>query len=430
MIAVDSIVARLMHRGRVLLLFLSASGAVAVTPMIGWAQSDAGADPEPRVEAGEDGFRVASEDGAFLLRLRGDLYADARFFPGTTVPAGAESFFLRRVRPRLQGQIYDRFAFSIRSDFGVGGPEIDDAFVEVQFAPALHLRMGRFKVPVGLENLQSSTGLTHVERGFPTGLVPGRDVGIMLQGTIARARLHYTVGVFNGSPGASEPGADVDDAKEGAARLFATPFSGTEGLLEGLGVGIAGTVGEVTGTSATPGVLSLRTTGRQTFFQYRSGARADGQRWRVAPQARLYAGPVELLGEYTVTSQDVRRGAAEQALTHRAWQLSGAVVLTGEDARMGEVVPDDPFAAERGMGAVELGTRLHGVTLDEDAFPTFAAPPAAASSARAWGLTLSWYPNAMVRLMLGYERTWFEAAGAAAEREAENLLLARMQIAF
>jgi phosphate-selective porin OprO/OprP len=289
--------------------------------------------------------------------------------------------------------------------------------------------MGRFKVPVGLETLQSTTGLMHVERGFPTGLVPGRDVGVMLTGSVARNRLQYALGVFDGTPGTSEPGTDVDNTKEGAARLFATPFVDTGGLLKGLGVGIAGTFGAVTGTSMTSGLRSLSTTGRQTFFQYRSDARADGRRWRVAPQARLFVGPVEVLGEYTVAGQDVRRGTKERALTHRAWQVSGSVVLTGERAREGEVVPRDPFRSERGTGAVEVGARVHEVALDDTTVPTFAVP-AAAADAWAWGLTLNWYPNAMVRMMLGYERTTFEAAGTEPTRESENVLLARVQLAF
>jgi len=381
------------------------------------------------VQVGEEGFRVVSGDGAFALRLRGDLYADARFFPGTTEPAGAERFFLRRARPRLQGRVYDRFAFSLRSDFGIGGPEIDDAFVEARFAPALRLRMGRFKVPVGLETLSSTPGLMHVERGFPAGLVPGRDVGVMLAGAVGAGRVRYALGLFNGAPGASEPGADVDDGKEGAGRVFVEPFAGTDRMWEGLGVGLAGTVGTVTGTEGTPALTGLRTTGRQPVFGYREGVHADGRRWRLAPQARVYAGPVEVLAEYTVTTEAARRGSARETLTHRAWQASAAVVLTGEDAQEGGVSPRAPFGSEPGLGAIELGARLQGVTLDDGAFPAVAAPTAV-SQATAWGGTLSWYPNAMVRVMLGMERTWFEAGGAGPARDAETLLLTRMQISF
>ena len=391
---------------------------LTVAPRAGWSQA----------EASEKGFRLASGNEAFELRLRADLYADARFFPGTNSLPGAERIFLRRARPRLQGRVFERFTFNLRSDFGIGGPEIDDAFLEARFAPELRLRMGRFKVPIGLENLQSTSGLTHVERGFPTALVPGRDVGVMLTGEIVEATVRYAVGVFNGAPGSTEPGADVDDAKEGAGRLFVTPFA--DGPLRGLGVGLAGSIGSVTGTSATPSLTRPQTSGRQPFFRYASSTRADGQRWRVAPQARLFAGPVELLGEYTVASEDIRNGSAERSLTHRAWQVSAAVVLTGEDTREGSVVPQDPFGRSPGPGAVELGVRGHGVTLDDDTLPTFAEAAGAAEVARAWGVTLSWYPNTIVRMMLGVEWTTFDGADGTPDPEAENLLLARMQFAF
>jgi phosphate-selective porin OprO/OprP len=393
-------------------------------PERGWAQEDEGT-----VQVGAEGVRLASPDGAFEVRLRNDLYIDARMLPGTDAAPGAERVYLRRVRPRLQGRVYERFAFSVRPDFSAGGPEIDDAYVEVRVAPSVRVRMGRFKVPVGLESLQSTTGLMHVERGFPTGLVPGRDVGLMVAGEGGDGRLSYAAGLFNGAPGGTGGGADVDDAKEGAARLFAEPFASQEGALSGLGVGVAGTWGHVTGTDAAPALTSLRTTGRQTFFEYRAGAQADGTRWRVAPQARLYAGPVELLGEYTVAGQDVRQGVAEETLTHQAWQASASVVLTGEDAREGAVVPQDPFAAERGLGAFELGVRVHGASFDEATFPTFASPDTAAE-ARAWGGTLSWYPNRMVRFMLGVERTTFDTAGIASPPGAETLLLFRTQLVF
>ena len=381
------------------------------------------------VEVGADGIRLTSPDEAFELRFRSDLYIDARMLPGTDAAPGADRLYLRRVRPRLQGRVYDRFAFSVRPDFSAGGPEIDDAYVEVRFAPSLRVRMGRFKVPVGLENLQSTTGLMHVERGFPTGLVPGRDVGLMLSGEGGDGRLSYAAGLFNGAPGGTGGGADVDDAKEGAARLFVEPFASRESALAGLGVGVAGTWGHVTGTEAAPALTSLRTTGRQTFFEYRAGAQADGTRWRVAPQARLYAGPVELLGEYTVAGQDVRQGVAEETLTHQAWQASASVVLTGEDAREGAVVPQEPFAADPGLGALELGVRVHGASFDEATFPAFASPNTA-SEARAWGGTLSWYPNTMVRFMLGVERTTFDTVGIASSPDPETLLLFRTQLAF
>src|SRR6056297_1799350 len=68
------------------------------------------------VEVGADGIRLTSPDEAFELRFRSDLYIDARMLPGTDAAPGSDRLYLRRVRPRLQGRVYERFAFSVRPD--------------------------------------------------------------------------------------------------------------------------------------------------------------------------------------------------------------------------------------------------------------------------------------------------------------------------
>lgn len=381
-------------------------------------------------------MEIASEGGAFSFRLRGDLYVDSRIFFGE-VPAGSEQIFLERARLRLQGTAHKRFFFSILPDFGISGPEIDDAYVGVQFAHWVRVRAGRFKVPIGLENLQSATGLMHPERGFPTAMVPGRDVGAMLTGRLLNERVRYAAGIFNGSPGASGAGRDVDDSKEIAGRLFGTPFeaagSNSEIIaLDGFGVGVGASVGRVEGREENTGLPGFTTSGGQEFFQYRPSTHAHGRRWRLAPQARLFVGPVELLAEYTWLGQTVQEGTTERELTHRSWQASGAVVLTGEDARAAPVEPRRPFGIERGPGALEFGARIHGLDVDAATFPQFAAPTDAASGALAWGLTLSWYPNAVVRVTVGYERTTFETAGQAGGEifGSEHLILSRLRLAL
>ncbi|HSD72797.1 MAG TPA: hypothetical protein VLE54_08395, partial [Thermoanaerobaculia bacterium] len=54
--------------------------------------------PPPQLSAGRDGFSWNSSDGAFVLKLRGYIQFDGRFFDGA---AGSETFLMRRVRPIL-----------------------------------------------------------------------------------------------------------------------------------------------------------------------------------------------------------------------------------------------------------------------------------------------------------------------------------------
>ena len=147
---------------------------------------------------------------------------------------------------------------------------------------------GKFKVPVGLERLQSANDIRFVARAFPTSLAPNRDIGLQVGGNLLGDRLNYAVAWANGANdgGSSETFADVDpnDDKEWAARLFALPFGESENFaLRGLGLGIAGTFTTQDGTVAQPLLPSYRTPGQSTFFSYRAGTTptlADGDRTR------------------------------------------------------------------------------------------------------------------------------------------------------
>ena len=67
---------------------------------------------------------------------------------------------------------------------------------------------------------------------------------------------------------------------------------------------------------------------------------------------------------------------------------------------------------------------------DDKTFPVFANPASVARSARAWAVGLNWYLNKNLRVMLDYERTKFDGGAATGDREDENILFSRFQIAF
>lgn len=380
-----------------------------------------------QITAGENGFSIRSVENDFLLRIRGDIHADGRFFVNGDLPDGAESFFIRRVRLNVQGTIYDRFVFRIMPNFGMGRAELHDAYIEARFAPFFGVRMGKFKTPVGLEFLQSPNSMFFAERAYPATLVPNRDAGILLHGSVLGQRLDYAAGVFNGTVDGGSVDADLDDSKDFVVRLFAR-------VLEGSGLGLAATAGRREGNTAQANLAAYRTSGRQTFFQYRGGTGgvyADGQSVRLVPQGYYFTGPLGFIAEYALSRQDVATDTDAATLTHRAWQVAGGYVLTGERSSYDGLRPDRPWNREQGyLGAFELVGRVHALKLDEAAFPTFAEIDRAALSAVTWGVGLNWYLNAGTRFMINYEQTRFEASGAAEKRESEHLLLTRFQLAF
>src|SRR5262249_21295317 len=147
-----------------------------------------------------------------------------------------------------------------------------------------------------------------VERGFPTALVPSRDLGAQLYGDLAGGTFSWAIGVFNGVvDGSDNPDLDAHDGKDFAARIFLHPLRPLKRpWLDNLGIGVAGTYGKERGTVAVPNLPSYKSPGQVTFFSYLTSDAtkpegttvAFGDRWRVSPQLYYYVGPIGLLAEY------------------------------------------------------------------------------------------------------------------------------------
>jgi phosphate-selective porin OprO and OprP len=400
-------------------------------------------DPAVEATAGKDGFSLRSADGDFLVKIRGYVQLDGRYFQDDPRPS-SDTFLVRRARPILEGTLYGRFDFRIMPDFGGGQTVLQDAYLDARFSPAFQLRAGKYKPPVGLERLQSATDILFVERALPTNLVPNRDLGVMLHGDLAGGRASYSLGAFNGVPDGGSGDVDTNNGKDVAARIFFEPGKGGGGPLAGLGLGVAGSSGNQSGTAAAPNLPTYKTGGQANFFVFRSDATAAGtavaagRHTRLSPQLTWYAGPFGLLAEYVESRQRVARAATSGNIAADvkadAWQVALSYVLGGRASYRG-AVPDHPFdpAAHR-FGAVELAARYNVLAVGDEAFPLFANPASAARRARAWAVGANWYLNRGVKWMLDYEQTAFRGGAASGirggDRPDEKALLGRFQVSF
>ena len=176
----------------------------------------------PRFSIGENGFTLRSADTNFAVQLGGVLQVDSRSFFDDSGIVGNDSLLLRRARPMLSGTVFRDFDFLFVPDFAPSsGPTIFDAYLNYRYTPALQLEAGKFKTPVGLEQLQADRNLFFNERALPTDLVPNRDVGFMLHGDLFGQTLSYAVGIFNGvGDGQNLSNVSVQDNKEFAGRVF------------------------------------------------------------------------------------------------------------------------------------------------------------------------------------------------------------------
>jgi phosphate-selective porin OprO and OprP len=388
------------------------------------------------VVASKEGFSIGSADKDFVLKLRGYAQGDARLFMGDRDETPPHTFVLRRVRPILEGTLYEYFGFRVMPDFGGGQATVQDAHLDVRPLKEISLRFGKFKAPFSLERLQSATNLLFVERGFTTSLAPNRDIGVQVYGELWGGTVNYAAGVFNGVPDGGSADVDIDHDKDVVARVFLHPLRPLEvEVLDGLGLGVAVSTGSSEGVLATPNVAQYRTSGQQAFFRYRSGEAIDatvvagGTRSRVSPQLYYFYGPLGLHADYTASRQRVTLDGSSKNLRHQAWQVAGTFAIAGTVSYEG--VKPSSAVGDGGTGAFELALRYQGFRADRDAFPTFANPDAAARDATGLGAGLGWWPNRNVRFMANYEATAFDGGAAdGGDRLTERAVLIRSQVSW
>lgn len=403
----------------------------------------AAAPSTPKITVNDKGFTLASADAANSIKLRGLVQLDTRLFfndGGAAAGLNNNAFVLRRARLITEGTFAKNYSFQLVPEFGGSSVSLVDANLGVAVDKSLGFKIGRVKSPVGLELLQSDSWGFFNERSIVTNLVPNRDLGIVASGDVFDGRLNYSVGVLNGvADGASSTNTDFDNEKEFVGRVYATPFRNDAGsALQGLSFGVSASIGREKGASGR--TSGYKTDGQQTFFSYAATTIADGQSWRVSPQFDYRNGSFGLLGEYVLSTVNVRPSAtgAKAELQNKGWQLAAGYVLTGENSSYNGVVPATNFDLEKGTwGAFEVAARIANLDVDDATFPLYASTSSNATEATSYGVGLNWYLSKAVRFTFDYYQTQFDLPpGAPATpsnaviRQDEQSLITRFQVSF
>lgn len=407
----------------------------------------------PVFEAGSDGFKISSSDKKHQVRVRGAVQADGRFYIDDNGFTGTDKFELKQGRIWLEGYFFKDIYFKIMPDFAAGSNILPDAYLDYAYHPAVNLLVGKFKPAISLERLQGDSDGTFLERAFPTYLASNRDVGIQLHGAFskpgykvetvagpidAKNTFIYQIGVSNGSGDDGSPNnnsPDTDDNKEVNGRLFAHPFQHTGySWLEGLGLGVAGSVGNPNKQALKPQATPL---GRSTYLDYTklnagfAAPTSDGATYRIYPQAYWYSGPFGAIGEYVVSSQHLVSGRTDIQQKNTAWQFLASYVVTGEDNSFSGVKPIRNFDPLKGnWGALQLAARYSELDVDDATFQ-IVDPNQSASKAKAWTVGANWFLNSNAIIRADYENVSFNG-GAARGRDLANeqIFATRFQLAF
>lgn len=355
-----------------------------------------------------DGFEFKSADGSNLLRIGASFHLDARAFFGDSV--APSSFDIRRARIDLRGQLRRWMTYRIQAAME-NEPHIRNAWLDLGWSDAFHLRAGQQKVPFSTSWLTHDNQVNFVERATVAPVYPFFDRGVMLWGQVLDSTLTYQLGAYNGSGlDLDTPRGDIDDHKDAALRLFAQPFRGSGSqALRGLYLAGQGTYGPqsvATRRFESGGLATAGAESRIWRWRLEQVIGTDGRsldavtaeidsRTRWGAEAHWLNGPLTFSFEYLVLSYDgitishsYFQGAnrllgepqLERSGSVRSASLWVSYFLTGEQKTLDAFGWRQPVPASEmkpgagGTGAWELLARLSTTTTDRRLFDTVVVP--------------------------------------------------------
>lgn len=432
----------------------------------------------------DDDFILEAADGAFQLKIRGNIHFDFRAYMAEDTGA-PHSFDIRRARIDLQGRLFRWITFRLQPEFA-GTPYIRNAWVDFGPLPWLHVRAGQMKVPFSSSWLTLDNNVNFIERGTSTPVHPFFDRGATLWGEILQGSLVYNVGVYTGAgvDGDAASG-DIDDFKDLAARLFLQPFrlSRHDGL-RGLFLVVQGTWGMMSVPTSRHDLGGLRSANYETaiwLWRTEKLIATDGrvrdlvsaaveQRIRAGAELHYLFGPFALSVEYLEAHyrgitlyHELFSGSSRQAHARlleahgaiRSLSAFAAVYLTGEGHRLTNTGwktarPRAPLG-QGGPGAWELlarysltwtgeslfdTTRVQGYAPGDPELPAGYSGPTpgtggsvvvsildGAHQVHELSLGLNWTLNPMVRLQLDDVFLWAPASDRDGDGRNDNTLV-------
>ena len=400
--------------------------------------------PEPKQTPGsDDGFILKASESRAKLSIGGIIQFDGRYFVNDDANVETNQFLVRSLRIELRSTLYDHFDVRIMPEFAGSKLVVQDAYVDVRYTDLVKLRFGKFKVPFGIERLQSEGQTIFAERGLPNQIAPNRDVGIELLGELGEGTFAYQFGLFNGVADGGINESDATDAKELAARLFVRPFAATgPACLAHLGVGVAATFGDKEANLTQPDVPTWKTAGQNTILAFRTGPTlsetvvADGRHERGTIQGYWFVDRVGIIADYVRSSQEVVLDGNHERVSSDAWEAVAQVLLTDDVATYNSVRPKHPFDPQTGgLGAFDVKARIGEIRMVHGAvFENYVDPTKSARRAWSSGVGGDWWANRSFRASIDLERTWFtggaKAGAVVIDRSAETSLLGRAQLVF
>lgn len=395
-----------------------------------------------------NGFCLAGPDEKIpSLCIGGLLQADYRYFNYDNEDPDKNEFDLRRVRMLLKGSMLRHFDYKFEYEFeGAGSRRLLDAYVDANLLTNASFRVGQFKTPYSFEWQTKDKNLVFAERSMGVFLTPGRDLGVMVHGSLWQDAMEFCIGLFNGD-GFDDATTGDEDTPEWVGRLIVSPFKNWKHPeLEHLQFGGSFSYSKIDRTNVN---VTVRTTGLTPFFEVASSAKFNiirdvEDRTRYGAEFAWAYGPLLLNGEYyQLNFKDITTSSDQFNTNLEDYYISLLWMLTGEEPMLqsGFLQPIQPNQSiwEGGWGGLGLAVRYDVFEADESVYDNLIIVGNSVAEAKAYSVALNWYLDPFVKIILDYTRTDFDQPlliardpinGTAIYSEKEDVITTRFQFGF
>jgi phosphate-selective porin OprO/OprP len=338
-------------------------------------------------------------------------------------------FDVHRFRPGIEGNVFKHFEFEIehevRDVFRNLYTDVEeeglttqnpwrDVYVNFRYFKDAQIKIGKFKMPFGMEETTPSFKLDFVYRSrISDTLAPAREKGIMVHGRLFERGFSYEFGYFRED---GENARTFDNQGTGrhafAGRVTGRPFR----LLPVPEVFKSAEFGTNFVHSELPdGLYGLRgrSVSKATIFNYYF---VNGSRLRLGADLSWQPGPFSLKGEF-ISLSDERTGQGRFGedlpdMLGRGWYASAGWVVTGERTA-GGIQPRKELLRGWGFGAVEIAARYEQLRFGSAEHPgrpsrSVRAANVLGNSDRLWTFGVNWYVNRWVKIQGNFIRERFE----------------------
>ncbi|TAH37306.1 MAG: porin [Planctomycetota bacterium] len=347
----------------------------------------------------KDGFRLETTDGNVKARLQGRIHFDAAYVGNDSDIRRALGFtdledgvMFRRARLGASGVIGEHIDWKAEYDFASGTAAFTDVYVGLLEGPAgLNARVGQFKEPFSLDQMNSSNSLMFMERSLADAFAPARSTGFMVYDAVAEQRVTWAAGVFKDS---NAQGAQFSDGEWNVtARVTGLPVNEDEGRT----LVHVGGAASLRSPNSDALAISSRPESRIAPTFVNTGVIAAEEQTLFGAEAALVLNRFSVQGEYVFTDVDALTGPDP---SFSGYYVEASYFLTQDYRRydaatgtFGRVKPSSAlYGQDGGGGAWEAKARYSAIDLDDGTV--------AGGELSDVSVGVNWYLNPNVRIML------------------------------